>query len=236
MQPLPADRAYVLVAPPRSGTGASGARSPAAESVTSTDLRWEPLRNALARDILRAHAPQGTDGWWLTASASASCGITEASHTPAGITSSSSSRPRRLIFAEADPLAMALAQRLAVLAASDAPRSPESDAARSLLPELAAPVGERLIASGVSDADLEAGLRAGTDAAYLIALPRRVLDPCAHLRVLAATVPWVRPAHVAFIVESAATLITNAGAPALTIDWLGTVRVVQHADGTSRQR
>lgn len=238
-EPLPADHAYILVAPARAA--AASVVSPSAGAIDTTsyaavnDPRWESLRTALSRDVLRMNAPQRTDGWWLTPDVASRCGITIAARA-AWTTPRSPTRSRRLVFDAGDSIGAALARRLVVLAAADAPPSPEADAVRALLPELAAPAPDRLVAWGASDAELASGLLAGGDAAYLVSLPRRVLDPCTHWRTASAMAPWLRPGHVAFIVESGPVLITNAGAPPLTIDWIGTLRVVGPAGKTSPQR
>ena len=238
-QPLPADQAYILVAPARAA--AASGESPSAGAIDTTsyagvnDARWESLRTALSRDVLRMSEPQRTDGWWLAPDVVSRCEITIPTRVP-WTTPRSPMRARRLVFDARDSVGAALARRIVVLAAADAPPSPEADAVRALLPELAAPAPDRLVAWGASDVELASGLLAGADAAYLVSLPRRVLDPCAHWRTVSAMAPWLRPGHVAFIVESAPVLITNAGAPALTIDWIGTLRVVGPAGKTSPQR
>lgn len=238
-QPLPADQAYILVAPARA-VAPSGA-SPSAGAIDTTsyaavnDPRWESLRTALSRDVLRTSAPQRTEGWWLTPDVASRCEITITARAPWTMPRSPT-RARRLVFDARDSIGAALARRLVVLAAADAPPSPEADAVRALLPELAAPAPDRLVAWGAGDAELASGLLAGADAAYLVSLPRRVLDPCAHWRTVSAMAPWLRPGHVAFIVESAPVLITNAGAPSLTIDWIGTLRVIGPAGNTSPRR
>ena len=66
----------------------------------------------------------------------------------------------------------------------------------------------------------------GADVAYILPLPRRPLGACAAWRSIIARAPWVTASNLALIADAGPTLITGPRAPALTVDWDNTLRVV----------
>jgi hypothetical protein len=95
--------------------------------------------------------------------------------------------------------------------------------------EVARSLAERIVAlagssTGLRAAALEPGdfarlLRTGSDRAYVVALPRQTLAPC---RESAA---WPVAARIQPLIDTRAHAIVRRGAPPLTVDWDGTVRV-----------
>jgi hypothetical protein len=74
---------------------------------------------------------------------------------------------------------------------------------------------------------MDAGMiRSGAAAAYILRLPTRTTAPCMQLRQLRHAAPWITTAFVFPLVESRSFLVVRAGAPALRVDWDGTLRVV----------
>lgn len=94
--------------------------------------------------------------------------------------------------------------------------------------EVARGLAERVVAlagpgTGLRAAALEAAhfatlLRTGSDRAYVVALPRHTLAPCRE-----AT--WPDGARIQPLIDTRAYAIVRRGAPSLTVDWDGTVRV-----------
>jgi hypothetical protein len=136
-----------------------------------------------------------------------------------------------------DRVAAEIAHRLVALATYEGAASGDAAALRALAPELFARDGGQLIATGAGDAELDRSLLRGADLGYVIALPRRTLDPCLSWRTLASRIPWIRPGAAALLGEAGPALITSPRAPALTVDWDNTLRVPpqrQQAGGVSR--
>ena len=226
VQALPADRAYVLVSPARHYAARAASTPEASGYPPASDPRWSPLRAGLARDILRTSDEQRVHDWWVSSAEVVGCATTQPHRTPRWTAAATQRRPRRLVYEASDRTAADLAERLVVLAASEGAQPAEAISLTTLLPELR-PGDERILAAGVGDSAHATGLLAGDDAAYILQLPRRVFDACAAWRSLAMRAPWLGPRDVAFIVESAPALITNARAPALRIDWIGMLRVAE---------
>lgn len=228
-RPLPPDRAYALLSTLRRA-------SAAASSVTNEDPRWAALRASLARDVIRTDSRAGSDAWWGTSDEAAACAAGGSVSTPAWNPSTAGGRERRLVYPAADRVAGELARRVVALAAYDRGASAESAALRELLPELVESAGLPLIATGLSDAELSLSLMGGAELGYLVALPRQALDPCAAWRSFATRAPWVTVGLPALIAEAGPTLITSARAPALSVDWDNTVRVVRRNATTRAPR
>jgi hypothetical protein len=122
----------------------------------------------------------------------------EAMACPAGGASGPTPTSARVVYVRGDEVARGLAERMVALAGS----------------------GTGLRAAALEPADLAARLRTGSDRAYVVALPRRTLAPC---RESAA---WPKDARIQPLIDTRAHAIVRRGAPPLTVEWDGTVRVL----------
>jgi hypothetical protein len=100
-----------------------------------------------------------------------------------------------VLYARDDEVARALAARL--VAMSDAPG---------------------VIARGVTPAQLSTALRAGTDLAYVVGLPRRALVPCRELS------GWPPGGSALALIDTRARLILRNGVPPLEVEYDGALR------------
>ena len=205
--PLPWDRSYVLITPPAAGAPENA--SPGADSSAVA------LRAALARDAVREEArPSDGPYWWDDAP---SCAGEPAGH--ASIAASSAAPTGRIAYPERDAVARELAERLVALAAIHAP------ALASAAPTLGHSAALR--ATGLPPDELARALAAGGDAAYVLPLPARTLDPCRDARALRRSAPWLGGAGAAPfstlvpLVDTRARAIVRRGTVGLTVDWLG---------------
>ncbi|HET6836787.1 MAG TPA: hypothetical protein VFH24_02025 [Gemmatimonadales bacterium] len=123
---------------------------------------------------------------------------TESSCTAANLPAASP-RSDRVVYLREDEVARALAERLVALAG---PR-------------------ERLTAAGLDHWQMTSALRQGSERAYVISLPKQPIQPCRDLAELPAGTR-IRP-----LIDSRAHAIVRHGAPPLSVDWDGTVRVVR---------
>jgi hypothetical protein len=113
--------------------------------------------------------------------------------TASGPTATSS----RIVYIAGDGVARELAERIVALAGS----------------------GTGLRAAALEPPELATALRAGTERAYVVALPRTALAPCA------TSADWPHGARIQPLIDTRAHAIVRKGAPLLTVDWDGTVRV-----------
>ncbi len=217
IHPLPFDRTYTLAIPP-----STTADSAVAESRMSASDAAQ-FRSALARDAVRveARAPEA-DAWWF----GLSCPEFSTAGTARG-NAAAQGRLAQVMYDARDPVARALAER--VVAISRAARSGANPAdvdARTisqLLPALRA-----MTASGMTltaAPATSASLRAGSAVAFVLALPSRTLSGCESFLRSRQDADWLMPASLFPLVETRSTLITRAGAPAVLIDWDGTLRI-----------
>jgi extracellular solute-binding protein (family 5) len=79
-----------------------------------------------------------------------------------------------------------------------------------------------LRAAGLGEAEFARGVQEGRDRGYIVALPREVAAPCHHSAALRAG-GWIEP-----LIDTRATAIIRRGAPPLTVDREGTVRVLRN--------
>ena len=219
LRPLPPDRAYVLLSTARSANDAP-------LFVSDDDPRWAALRASLARDVIRAKSPAATDRWWGSRVSATTCAVTTPTAIPAWNAPTTAPRARRLVYSTDDRVAGDLARRLVALAAYDGGASADSSGLRELLPELLQSGAGPLVAAALSGAELSMSLTKGADLGYLLAFPRRALDPCAAWRGLALRAPWVSAALPVLVAEAGPILITGPRAPGLIVEWDNTLRVV----------
>jgi hypothetical protein len=105
----------------------------------------------------------------------------------------------RIVYRRDDAVARALAERLVALAGS----------------------GHRLRAAALEQSELAAALRSGSERAYVLGLPRTPLQPCRESSNFPAGTR-IQP-----LIDSRAHAIVRLGAPPLSVDWDGTVRLVR---------
>jgi hypothetical protein len=105
----------------------------------------------------------------------------------------------RIVYPSEDEVARALAERLVALAGP----------------------GTRLRAAGLSHSQLAAALREETELAYVLSLSKQALEPCRELPAFPVK------ARIQPLIETRASAIVRRGAPPLTVDWDGTIRVVR---------
>jgi hypothetical protein len=70
-------------------------------------------------------------------------------------------------------------------------------------------------------AAFETSVRGGTERAYVVGLPRQSLAPCRDASM------WPEGARLLPLIDTRAYAIVRKGAPPLTVDWDGTIRVAE---------
>lgn len=100
-----------------------------------------------------------------------------------------------VVYPKGEPTARALAERIVALAAEPG-----------------------VAARGLDSAAFAAALRAGGERAYVLGVPRRELLPCR------ATEGWPAGLAVVSLVDTRASLVLRPSAPAVTVDYDGTLR------------
>jgi hypothetical protein len=122
----------------------------------------------------------------------------EAKACPAPVYTGSTGASSRVVYRRGDEVARGLAERMVALAGS----------------------GTGLRAAALEPADFTTLLRSGSERAYVVALPRQTLAPCRE----SAALP--EGARIQPLIDTRAHAIVRKGAPPLTVEWDGTVRVV----------
>ena len=112
--------------------------------------------------------------------------------------SEASSVSTRIAYIRGDEVARALAERAVALAEA----------------------GTGLRSVGLPASEFATVLRKGSERGYIVALPRQTLAPCRETAALP------RPARIQPLIDTRAHAIVRKGAPPLTVEWDGTVRVV----------
>jgi extracellular solute-binding protein (family 5) len=105
----------------------------------------------------------------------------------------------RIVYPADDEVARGLAERLVALARG----------------------GPQLRAAGLTAEELAASLGGGGERGYVVAIPRQTLTPCS------GWVGLLRGANVQPLIDTRPHAVTRKGAPPLTVDWDGTLRVAQ---------
>lgn len=208
--PVPWSRTYA-VAVPRAAAGPGPA--PAG--------RLEGLRASLARDAMREEAVSAPPLAWRTAPACAVAAPPSADASGPG--RSAVGRIPRLAYALGDGAARELADRLVALA-SVAPASDAESAAAAELMGVRPGLDWRTLPL-VAEV-LGASARAGEETAYVVALPRRVLDPCAARRSLEKALPWLdEGGALTPLVDTRPAVLVRRDVSGLTLDFEGTPRL-----------
>ena len=167
------------------------------------------VRGSFARDAVRVEARAAEPPYWW--SDSAGC---ESLGPSAAAPRSGRQRPMRIAYDARDAVARRLAERLVAL-------------------------GGRAVAVSLSADALARALHDGTEAAYVLALPRSSLDACNDVARLAASAPWLRAssgdgtgslaANLLPLVDTRARAIVNRARVSAAIDWDGTLRFADTA-------
>jgi hypothetical protein len=78
-----------------------------------------------------------------------------------------------------------------------------------------------LRAVGLDAAEFARAVRRRTERAYVIGLPRQSLAPCRDASI------WPRGAPLLPLIDTRAYAIVRKGTPPLTVEWDGTIRLVE---------
>lgn len=105
----------------------------------------------------------------------------------------------RVVYRKDDEVARGLAERTVALASSSA----------------------GLRAAGLDAAEFATAVRGGTERAYIVGLPRQSLAPCRDASI------WPAGARLLPLIDTRAFAIVRKGSPPLTVEWDGTIRVVE---------
>ncbi len=217
--PEPWSRTYAL-AVPRAPAGDGGRPDTARADIAAAGARaasdaLDALRASLARDAVREEAVPAAPLAWRTLPSCASA--------PPVRDGRRGGRPSRLAYSMADGPARDLADRLVALASSPPGTGPEGRAASTLL---GAPQGLDWRTLPLVARVLEVSVRAAEESAYIVTLPRRVLDPCAARRALAAALPWLaREGELVPLVDTRPAVLVRDEVAGLTVDFDGTPRL-----------
>lgn len=118
---------------------------------------------------------------------------------PAGSPAPPAATSSRVVYRKDDEVARGLAERIVALA----------------------PTNHRLRAVGLEPSGFTRAVQDGSDRAYVIGLPRQSLAPCRDASM------WPEGARLLPLIDTRAYAIVRHGAPPLTVDWDGTVRVAE---------
>jgi len=123
----------------------------------------------------------------------------EVAACPARVSPGSTPTSSRVVYTRGDEVARGLAERAVAVAGS----------------------GTGLRTEALEPAEFIALLRSGAERAFVVALPRQTLAPCRE----AVALP--EGARIQPLIDTRAHAIVRKGAPPLTVEWDGTVRVVE---------
>ena len=215
------NRTYVLL----STTRVREVRGAGTASALPADLLDAIARDAVSGDA-RGHRPPS---WWedLGSCSGVARVLSGLPPVPRGAYRSG---PRRIVYALGDPVARGLAERIVALAGADPGGSAEAAAFAAAVPGLLG-ADARLLAQGLEQEEFAASLREGDDFAYVVAVPRQVLDPCFDISLLVSRAEWLAmdaaglASAIIPLVDTRQQLIARRGAVALAVDWDGTVLV-----------
>jgi hypothetical protein len=179
-----------------------------------------PLRESLARDVVRGQARAASSSRWYPAERRCDP-LVPASQPLRG------SRPSaRVVYRRGEAVAQALAERVVALAGS-------GDAQLALVaPELAR-MGTRATAAALPPNDFDAALRTGAELAYIVSVPRLFILGCDEAEALVAVAPWLAAGSsatfagvVAPLVETRSVAVMIPGRTGFALTGDGTVTVV----------
>jgi hypothetical protein len=113
----------------------------------------------------------------------------------------------RLVYSRTDETARALAERIVALSGNT-----------------------QLRAAGLGEIDFAAALRDRRERGYIVFLPRNVAAPC-HASAALPTGGWLEP-----LIDTRARAIVRRGAPPLSIDWDGSIKMVGKGERSRSSR
>jgi hypothetical protein len=119
--------------------------------------------------------------------------------TTSAATLHSGNASSRVVYRTDDEVARGLAERIVALA----------------------PAGAGLRAVALDAAAFETSVRDATERAYVVGLPRQSLAPCRDASM------WPEGVRLLPLIDTRAYAIVRKGAPPLTVDWDGTIRVTE---------
>jgi hypothetical protein len=206
-KPLAWQRTHVLLTPGRPRS------SPALSA---------QARQVLADDAVRGEA-RGTmePSWWQTAPG---CDV-----LPSPLSSRSSPAPR-VVYNANDAVARDLAERFVGLVRASGPAA--TMFLDVLLPDRPRRTYERTL--GLTGAALAQALRRGADAAYVVAIDSRPVDPCRELHSLIGTAPWLDPETIVPLVETRLQAVVRHGRSGVSAEWDGGLVLVGVGDASAR--
>jgi hypothetical protein len=155
-------------------------------------VRRESLREAVHLDA-RPAEPPGDGRFWFTDVRS--CGLPQVRDA-----TEPAARRQRVVYDQTDRSAADLAARLVGLGAA----------------------GPHAVAAGLAPGAFAAALETARDAAYVLALRRRVYDACRAARELP---PWIPSGTIEPLVDVRWHAVTRRGLARLRVDWDGTLRL-----------
>jgi hypothetical protein len=172
--PLSWDRTYLLLVPDRASIAA----------VAPSDSSGTALRSALASDAVSAESrPFASLHWWTQRATCVSDTVTMP-QPKSGSPLLSVPTAQRIIYPRGDSVARALAERLAVLAATG------SRSLADLAPRFD-PTGTALSVVGLPAEQFARALSDGAAAAFVVAFPSRTSTTCHDQHQLIETIPWL---------------------------------------------
>ena len=86
-----------------------------------------------------------------------------------------------------------------------------------------ATLGRGAVVAGLAPVAFESAFRSGAEAAYVLRIRRRTVDPCAAARELPA---WVARGSITPLIDTRTHALVRRGLPRLSVDWDGAVRLV----------
>ena len=180
---------------------------------SSSPILPDDARQMLAGDAVRGEA-RGARGpfWWET--------LTDCEIATIPPRNQSSFTPR-IVYEASDPAARDLAERLVGLTRASGPAA--GIFLDALLPDRPRRTYQR--ATGLSGEALAVARRLGTDAAYVLSVDSRPLDPCRDLQVLMDGARWLDPATIVPLVDTRLHAIVRRGRSAMTSEWDGGVAI-----------
>jgi hypothetical protein len=178
----------------------------------------EDARQALAGDAIRGEA-QGARGpfWWQMMPA---CEVSPISPPDQRVPTP------RIVYDASDAAARDLAERFVGLARATGPAA--AAWLDMLLPDRPRRRYER--ATGLTGDALTSARRRGIDAAYVMSLDRRPIDPCRDLQALLDGARWLDPETIVPLVETRRQAIVRRGRSGVTAEWDGGLLI---ADGNA---
>jgi hypothetical protein len=211
------------------------------------------FRSALARDAVRADARASEGSYWWSDAASCPAlptgqeagqgvgrrkgeGIGQSAGQRAGQAVGLRGRAAaRIAYRRDEPTARALAERLVALAGIG-PGGARDTSLAVLAPALAR-AGARATAVGLAPDEFESALRAGSELAFIVSLPRRSLAPCGAIGRLIVSAPWLAadspPRDLASamvpLVDTRLQAVVRRDRLGLGVAWDGTVTIARHA-------